>query len=139
MSNFFMVDILTPSKVIAKDVPVETLLVPTTRGQINILPEHTHVVTQLDTGTLSLFGGADDPDRHFHVTTGICKVLKNHITILTSVGEEDHEIDFERSERALQNALDHLNGHEVLDDDEREKFERKVERARLRIQMAKEK
>ena len=41
-----------------RDLPADALIVPTTRGQINILENHTHIVTKLDTGWLSVFGGA---------------------------------------------------------------------------------
>lgn len=133
--NYFLVDVLTPYKVLAKAVPAESLLVPTVRGQINLLPEHTHVIAKLDTGTLSLFGGADDPDRHFSITTGVLKVLGKKITILTNVGEEGKEINLERAQRALKNASDKLLS-ESLSDDELLKYRRKVERAQLRIQIA---
>ncbi len=134
--NFFTVDILTPGKIAAKDIPARSLLIPTERGQINVLPDHTHIVTRLSTGQMSIFGGADDPDRHFTITTGICKVLEDKIIILTNTTEEDKEIDIERAERALQDAQDVL-AHESLDDDQLERYHRKAERAKLRIQLAK--
>ncbi len=133
--NFFTVEVLTPDKVIAKDMPCEALLVQTVGGQINILPEHTHIITKLEPGTLSVLGGADDPDRHFHLTSGICKVLNNKVTVLTNAGEEWHEIDVDRASRALQFAQDKIK-NESLSDDEEEKFQRKVARAKLRIQLA---
>lgn len=134
--NHFTVDVLTPNKVIAKDVPCESLLIPTVRGQINVLAQHTHIVNQLGTGQLSVFGGADDVDRHFSITHGICKVLENKITILSNTAEETHEIDGERARRALDHATQYLADHDSLTDDEITKFQRKIERANLRIQMA---
>lgn len=134
--NHFTVDVLTPNRVVAKDVPAEALLIPTTRGQINVLPNHTHVVTQLSTGMLSIFGGGDDPDRHFTVSHGICKVLEDKIVILSNTSEEQHEINTERAERALKFAEEQLGGTS-LNDDDLVKFQRKAERARLRIQLAK--
>ena len=55
--NYYTVEILTPSKIIAKKMPAESLLIPTTRGQINVLEDHTHIVTKLAPGILSVFGG----------------------------------------------------------------------------------
>ena len=134
--NYFTVDLLTPEKVVAKDIPAESLIIPTVRGQINVLPHHTHIINRLGTGTLSIFGGADDPDRHFSVTYGICKVLENKVIIMSHTSEENHEIDVERATRALEDAQAHLNSEKPMTDDEVEKFRRKVERAQLRIQIA---
>ena len=133
--NNFTVDILTPSKVIAKDVPAENVLIPTLRGQIEVKKDHTHVVEKLGTGVVSVFGGSDDSDRHFVVTTGVCKILNDKITILSNVATEDIEVDTERAEAALKNAQEMLSS--TLTDEEITKYRRKVERAQLRIQMAK--
>lgn len=135
--NHFTVDVLTPNRVVAKDVPAEALLIPTTRGQINVLPNHTHVVTKLSTGVLSIFGGSDDPDRHFTVSHGICKVLEDKIVILSNTSEEQHEIDGERAARALEFAQEKL-ANEALDEEDHVKYQRKADRARLRLQFAKE-
>ena len=134
--NFFTVSILTPERVIARELPAASLLIPTIRGQINVLPEHTHLITQLAIGELSIFGGADDSDRHFAISTGVCKILGKKISILAHTAEEEREIDGKRAELALQNALQRLNDGQ-LSDLEIKKFRNKVERARLRIQLAK--
>lgn len=133
--NYYTVDILTPSKIVAKDIPAESLLVPTVRGQINVLAQHTHIVSKLETGMVSVFGGADDPDRFFTVSTGVCKVLDNKITILAGTSEEKAEIDLDRAEEALKNAEKMLNT-EALTDEEYAKWQRKKERAQLRIQLS---
>ncbi len=133
--NNFTVDILTPSKVVVSNAPAEDVLIPTLRGQIEVKKDHTHIVEKLNTGIISIFGGADDPDRHFFVSTGVCKVLNNKITILANTSEEDLEVDAERAELALNHANEKLAG--TLSDDEIEKFRRKAERSALRIQLAK--
>lgn len=137
--NYFTVDVLTPEKVVAKDVPAESMLIPTVRGQINILPHHTHLINRLSTGVLSIFGGADDPDRHFSVTYGICKVLEDKVIIMSHTSEENTKISAERAEEALNAALERLNSGDALSDDEIEKYRRKAERAQLRMQLAQEK
>ena len=135
MSNHYTVDVLTPSRVLVKDLPAESLLVPTESGQINVLENHTHIVTKLTTGLLSVFGSADDPDRFFSITAGVCKVLNDKVVILTQVSEESHEIDTERAKLSLQNAEQMLS-NESMSDEDVEKYQRKVERSKLRLQMA---
>lgn len=132
--NYFTVDILTPSKIVAKGIPAESVVLSTSKGQIAILPAHTHLVTELSTGKVTIFGGADDSDRIFSVTKGTCKVLENKVVILTQVSEEDKNIDIERAKLALENALSRLKSGS-LSSDELIKFRRKAERASLRIQM----
>ena len=135
--NQFLVDVLTPEKVVAKDIPGESLLIPTEKGQINVLPSHTHLITRLGTGIVTVFGSADDPDKEFSVTHGICKVLDNKVTIMTHTSEEKGDIDVERAKRALDRANDELNNNTQLSDEEIVKFRRKAERAALRIQLSK--
>lgn len=134
--NFFTVDILTPFKVVARNIPAESVLIPTRQGQINVLPEHTHLITQLDTGTLSVFGSGDDTDKHFAISTGVCKVLGDKIVVMADVCEQQHEINYDRAKRALEFAQSKLASTDGMSMEEIEKFQRKVERARLRIQIA---
>lgn len=133
--KYYTVDILTPSKIVAKNVLAESLLIPTSRGQINVLEDHTHLVTKLSPGILSAFGGPDYADRNFFVTVGVCKVLENKIVILANTSEEDTDVDVERAKLALARAEEKLKHSETLSLDEIEKYSRKVERAKLRIQI----
>lgn len=134
--NYFTVDILTPSKIVAKGVLAESLLVPTTRGQINVLENHTHIVSKLATGVLTVFGGPDYADRSFSVTTGVCKVLENRVVILSNTSEESVDVNPERAKLALKRAEEKLLNTEGLSDLDILKYQRKAERAKLRIQLA---
>lgn len=133
--KYYTVDILTPSKIVAKGIPAESLLIPTTRGQINVLEDHTHLVTKLSPGVLTVFGGADYGDRNFVITVGVCKILDNKIIILANTSEESRDVDIERAKLALNRAEEKLKHSEGLSTEEVEKYVRKVERAKLRIQI----
>ncbi|MBT3981995.1 MAG: ATP synthase F1 subunit epsilon [Bacteriovoracaceae bacterium] len=130
----FVVDILTPSKVIAQNLNAAELLVPTVRGQINILEDHTHIVSKLDTGVLTLVSnGVQD---NYLITTGICKVLKDKIVILANVCEHSKEIDRERAQAALDQAEGKLSGDETLSEEEVIKYRRKRDRAYVRLKLS---
>ncbi len=133
--KYFTVEILTPSKIIAKGVLADSLLIPTVRGQINVLENHTHIVTKLAAGVLSVFGGADYADRHFALSTGICKVLEDKVMILANTAEESTDVDVERAKLALRNAEDHLKNPDGLSTEEIQQFQDKAERAKIRIQV----
>ena len=136
MMKYYTVDILTPSKIIAKNVPAESLLIPTVRGQINVLENHTHIVTKLSTGVLTVFGGPDYADRNFIVSSGVCKILENKITVLANTAEESTDVNVERAKLSLQNAEEKLKNTEGLSIEEVDEYVQKAERARLRIQLA---
>ena len=133
--KYFTVDILTPSKIIAKGILAESLLIPTVRGQINVLENHTHIVTKLAPGVLSIFGGAENADRHFALSTGVCKILENKIVILANTAEEGMDVDVERAKLALKNAEEHLKNTDGLSPEEVQQYHDKAERAKIRIQI----
>jgi F-type H+-transporting ATPase subunit epsilon len=133
--KYFTVDILTPSKIIAKGIPAESLLIPTVRGQINVLEGHTHIVTKLATGVLSVFGGPDYADRHFALSSGVCKILENKVVILSNTAEENTGVDVERAKLALKNAEEHLKNTDNLSREDVEKYQEKAELAKIRIQI----
>ncbi len=137
--NYFTVDILTPEKIVAEGIPAESLLIPTVRGQINVLPNHTHIINELTTGVLTVFGGADDPDVDYSVSGGICKVLNDRVIVMSHTAEKYSDINLERAEAALQNAQEKLTSGEPLTDEEIEQYRNKAERAQIRIQLSKEK
>ena len=134
--SHFKIDILTPSSIIAKNLEASSIIVPTERGEINILPQHTHLMTKLETGVLKLESSGNKVDT-FCVTNGICKILKEKVIILTSAGEGQDMIDLERAKKALEKSKSKLTSDTTLSDSEREKYVRKYLRAEVRIKIAK--
>lgn len=131
---YFKVDLYTPAGAVVKGESADSLFIPTCQGEINILPEHTHIVSSLSTGVVTL--KAASGDRHFSVTAGICKVLKNHVTILALTSEKAEAIDLERAQKAQQRAKEKLSGKTHLEELELVKYRRKLERAEMRIRLA---
>ena len=134
--SHFKVDILTPSSVVARDLGASSVLVPTERGEINLLPQHTHLMAKLDTGALRLEDNGGK-EKLFFITKGVCKVLKDKITILTAAGEEDCDINFSRAQKSLEESKLKLESTEVFQDGEREELEEKNRRARTRLEIIK--
>ena len=129
----FSVSVFTPHQVLAKQLPAESVLLPALDGQINLLENHTHIITSLGTGILSILG--DELDSYFSITLGVARVLGRDVTILARVAEVSKEIDEERAQTALKRAMDKLENKE-LTPEEFVKYSRKVERARLRLHLA---
>ncbi|MCK5882430.1 MAG: F0F1 ATP synthase subunit epsilon [Bacteriovoracaceae bacterium] len=135
--SFFSVNILTPSKVIAKELPAESLIIPVDRGQIEVLHGHTHIIEKLGTGTLIVRNGGEE--QLFTVTSGICKLLDNKINIIANVSEPMAEINVDRAKKALVFATDKLSNSKDLSDEDRVKYTRKIQRAEVRIEIASKK
>jgi F-type H+-transporting ATPase subunit epsilon len=133
MANFKL-NLYTPSGVIVRGLECNDILIPTVRGEINILPEHTHFLTQLDTGILTAKN--KNGVRKFSVTAGVCKVLKDEITILSYTSEADEKIDLIRAESALKRAEIKLN-EEAMNSEDQLKHQRKLARAKIRIELYK--
>jgi F-type H+-transporting ATPase subunit epsilon len=134
MASAFKLNLFTPKGVVIKELECNDIVIPTVRGEINVLPEHTHILTELSTGVLS--AKTSMGVRHFSITAGLCRVLKDTVTILSFTSERAEEIDLERAKSAKSKAMDRLSGKESLSDVDLIKFRRKLERAELRIRLA---
>ena len=127
----FNLNIYTPNGVVIKGLDCSSLKIPTVRGEINVLPGHTHILTEVDTGVLT--ATTTSGDRHFSMTSGLLKVLGDEITVLSTTSERAEDVDLERAESARSKAESRLSGKESLTSVEMIKFQRKLERARARI------
>jgi len=131
----FKLNLYTPKGVIVKDLECNDIVIPTVRGDINILPDHTHILTELGTGILTARTATGT--RHFLVTAGLCRVLKDTVTILSFTSEKSEEIDVERAKATKKKAEERLAGKaESLTDIDLIKFRRKLERAETRLKLA---
>ncbi len=129
----FKLDILTPSGVVVKDFQCNEVLVPTVSGEIDILKDHTHVLTKLSTGIVTAID-LDNKKWNFSVTHGTCKILGDRVSILAMTSESAEKIDVDRAKAALDKAEKKL-AQAVENDAELIKFRRKKERAEMRIKL----
>lgn len=72
-------DILTPDKTLFSG-EVESVTVPGSKGQFQILKNHAALVSSLDKGKVKIKSGQGD--QVFEITGGVIEVLKNKIVIL---------------------------------------------------------
>lgn len=133
--NDFNLNIFTPNGVIVKGLKSSSLTIPTSKGEINVLPGHTHMVSVLETGIMT--AKTSEGNRHFTITSGLVKILGQDINILSTTSEHTDQIDIERAKAALAKANSRLQSStEILTDVDRIKFQRKVQRAHTRIKLA---
>ncbi len=85
------------------DTEVDSVTLPTTLGEITILPNHIPLVATLAPGEVS-FKKAGKVD-FFAVSGGIIEVKPNQeIVVLSDTAEFGHEIDLKRAEAARERA-----------------------------------
>ena len=132
MSNFNL-NIFTPNGVILKGLACESFIIPTINGEINVLPGHMNLISELATGILT--AKTSMGDRKFSITAGLLKVVENEINVLSTTSEKAEDIDIARAQSAQKKAESRLKGDASLTDVDIIKFRRKLERARMRIKL----
>ena len=122
------VDIVTPTRKLLVGEQVESITIPTSSGEIMVLPGHTELVTILDVGGMYL----QKPDgiRKFAVSYGFGVVRDNKVTILAETCEESHEIDRDRAVMAQKTAEEMLL--ESVEQGLLDKYRLKAKRAAVR-------
>lgn len=125
--------LVTPERTVLKE-ELDSLSVPTTMGQITILPGHIPLVATLVSGELSAKkAGEEHP---IHVAGGFLEVKPNNeIVILADAAEHHYEIDEARAEAAKTQAEKRLK-EEKLSEEEYAVVAAQLERNLTRLNIA---
>lgn len=126
------VDIVTPTRKLLVGEEVESVTIPTSSGEIMVLPGHTELVTILGAGGMYLQKA--DGMRKFAVSYGFGVVRDNKVTVLAETCEEAHEIDRERAEMASKKATEMLL--ESVEEEVLNKYRLKLKRSEVRKQIS---
>jgi len=131
MADQIQLEVVTPERrVLAESVDMVT--VPGLGGELGILPGHTPLISQLQTGILTYVQeGKGNP---LHVSGGFVEVRDDHVSVLADVAERPEEIDAARAKLSrdrLEKQLNTWNGTEEDFEVARAKLERSVVRLQL--------
>src|SRR5438874_11744564 len=131
MADTFQLEIVTPEKMVVKDV-AEECQIPGKNGYLGILPGHAPLITELAVGEISYKN--QGYTHHLAVAWGFAEVLPNKVTVLAETAERAEEIDLRRAEEAKQRAEERLkSGNTEVDYD---RAENALQRAEWRTQVA---
>jgi F-type H+-transporting ATPase subunit epsilon len=104
-------EIVTPEKVVLKQEILQ-ITVPTTSGEITILPDHIPLISVLTPGVIEL-KRADNVIEIMSVSGGFIEVMKDKVVILADTAERAEDLDeaaireaHARAEETKQNAKD---------------------------------
>jgi F-type H+-transporting ATPase subunit epsilon len=105
MPDTFQLEIVTPEKMVVRDV-AEEMQIPGKDGYLGILPGHAPLITELAVGEITYL--KDNYTHHLSVAWGFAEVLPNKVTILAETAERAEEIDARRAQEAKQRAESNL-------------------------------
>ena len=101
MTNTFQLEIVTPSKLMVKDVADEAQI-PGLSGYLGILPGHAPLITELGVGVITY--KTSGSTHTLSVAWGFAEVLPDKVTILAEAAERPQEIDVARAQEAKSRA-----------------------------------
>ncbi|MDP2944360.1 MAG: ATP synthase F1 subunit epsilon [bacterium] len=95
-------EIVTPERVVLKQEILQ-ITVPTTSGEITVLPDHIPLVSVLKPGVIEV-KRADNSSEIISVSGGFIEVTKDKVVILADTAERAEELDEEMIKEAQQRA-----------------------------------
>jgi len=107
-------EIVTPERVVLRQ-EINQLTVPTTTGEITILPGHIPLVSILQPGVI-LVKSANNGTEIMSVSGGFIEVMKDKIVILADTAERAEELSEERIREAQKRAEEIKKKAKSLDD-----------------------
>jgi len=130
MADKLNLEVITPERLVLREA-VDEVMVPGLGGELGILPEHTPLISQLQTGVLTYRQGNDR--RQMHVSGGFVEVQPDRVAVLSDVAERPEEIDVARAQRAKERAERRLSSQG--EDVDFRRAELKLQRALTRLQL----
>ena len=94
-------EIVTPDGVTFSDT-VASVVVPSTEGELGLLPEHVGLVVQLEPGELRV--DHQGQEIRLAVGGGFVEIASNKVAVLTDMAIREDEIDESAAEQAMQRA-----------------------------------
>ena|SRR4051812_15772884 len=132
MADKIELEVVTPERrVLAESVDMVT--VPGLGGELGILPGHTPLISQLQTGVLTYV--QDGKSSQLHVSGGFVEVRDDHVAVLADVAERPDEIDAARAKQSRDRLEKQLNSWTGTEEDF-EVARAKLDRSLVRLQLA---
>lgn len=124
-------DVVTPERRVLSE-SVNSVTIPARNGEMQILPGHAALISELQSGVLTY--NQDGTNSQMHVSGGFTEVNHDRVSVLAQIAERPEEIDIERARRAKELAEKRLSGQsgdEIDIDRARAKLLRNLTRLRL--------
>ena len=132
MAQQLELEVVTPERRALVE-SVDMVTVPGLGGELGILPGHTPLISQLQTGVLSYT--KEGKSFLLHVSGGFIEVRDDHVSVLAEVAERPEEIDAARARLAREHVEKQLSGWSGTEEDF-EMARARLERSMVRLHLA---
>jgi F-type H+-transporting ATPase subunit epsilon len=127
------VRVIAPDKTVW-DAAAEEVILPSTTGQLGILPGHAPLISALDIGVLRV--RSDKSWTSIALMGGFAEIDDNEVTILVNAAERGDGIDAEAAKQEMAEAESKLNATKADDRPAMLQATQAVKKARARVQAA---
>lgn len=132
MDQSLQLEVVTPERRVLAEA-VNSVTVPGRSGEMQILPGHAALISELKTGVLSYTqNGATS---QLHVSGGFVEVNADRVSVLAEIAERPEEIDASRARLSREHTEKQLSSWSGTEEDF-EKARAKLERSVVRLQLA---
>jgi F-type H+-transporting ATPase subunit epsilon len=128
------VSIATPQRRVVSGLSAKSVTLPTSKGEITILPDHISLISTIGIGVL-VIDRADGKKEVASIANGFLQVFNNEVIIAADRLELAHEIDIERARRAQKKAEEAMLARTTFLENI-DKWEKKYLRSQARIMAA---
>src|SRR3989442_10996416 len=131
MADQIQLEVVTPERRVLSE-SVNSVTVPGRNGEMQILPGHAALISELQTGVLAYSqGGAT---LQLHVSGGFIEVNNDRVSVLAEIAERPEEIDAARARLAREHTEKQLSSWSGTEEDF-EKARVKLEKSIVRLQL----
>ena len=117
-------EIITPDGIVWRNDSVESITLPTTSGEIQILAGHIPLITMLEAGGVGAVINGREEDKA--IDRGYARIMGDTVSVLTEAAVDVEHLDMGDIEKARAQALkavEDAKKNRVVDDDEMERLE----------------
>jgi len=126
----FNLSILAPERRLLQNEAVESLIITTVEGEIEVLPGHADMISTLDTGRF-VYRAIKGEKTVGVISTGFLNIENGSVKVIAETIELAGEIDKNRAKQAQANAEKRLT-EAGLDEHAFKKYQLKLQRALIR-------
>src|SRR5437016_4100054 len=132
MADQIQLEVVTPERRVLSE-SVNSVTVPGRNGEMQILPGHAALISELQTGVLAYT--QDGTTLQLHVSGGFIEVNNDRVSVLAEIAERPEEIDAARARLAREHTEKQLSSWSGTEEDF-ENARAKLERSMVRLQLA---
>src|SRR5205085_7684376 len=132
MANELQLEVVTPERRVLSEA-VNSVTVPGSNGEMQILRGHAALISELKTGVLTY--NQDGTNFQLHVSGGFLEVNDDRVSVLAEIAERPEEIDAARARLSREHTEKQLSAWSGSEEDF-EKAQAKLDRWRVRPQLA---